>query len=173
MPGAGILRCHRWQRSANKKLEGAAAFWGRAAAGDRRHEHDAEDLEQLEEDRAVLGVKLDGAEPPSEEENQEGDVYPVWRENWPTLLFFLRLHSQWHTHSAPDGEVIRTGIMRDGIEFELRHTLGIGRRQHPALMRDIRVMEAAALQAMNEVRSAKRERREQEAERRRASSAGR
>jgi hypothetical protein len=85
-----------------------------------------------------------------DEPQQDGDAaeppqFEVWAENWPTLRLFLRLRTQWYVVATPDGEIVRTGLRRDAIEFELRHANGIPKRSWSKVLDQIYAMESAAL----------------------------
>lgn len=107
------------------------------------------------------------AEAPREEIEEEWpaeECYPVWLDTWPELQIFLNLSSQWYVVAAPDGELVRTGIRRDAIEFEQRNAPKMLRRRWPEVIRHLRQMEREALNVMYKLRAERREKREQEAQ---------
>lgn len=110
-----------------------------------------------------LGAADEIAEAPREGE-VEPERYAVWRDNWPTLMIFIRLHSKWNIVAAPDGELVRTGIWWPNIEGILRNTTGIPRRQWPEIIGDLEEMEDAALRVMNKARDERRQKRLEELE---------
>jgi hypothetical protein len=81
-----------------------------------------------------MGVVLPGPEPEKDCE--------VWDENWETVMMFLRLQTQWN--------VVMGGFT--GIKYEVLQWLcSLYSVEDPkAMLEGIQVMEAAALQVLND-----------------------
>lgn len=110
-------------RSARKKLEAAAQHW--AAGGEK---------DDTPEDAAILGVALaDEPAPP--------DNFEVWDENWEIVMMFLRMQTQWN--------VTMGGFV--GLKYEVLRWLCdlYSVEDQRAMLDGLRIMEAAALQMMN------------------------
>ena len=90
--------------------------------------------DDTEDDARLMGVVLPEPQP---EENFE-----VWDENWETVLMFLRLQTQWN--------VTMGGYI--GVKYEvLRWLCDLYSIEDPrAMLEGIQVMEAAALQVLND-----------------------
>lgn len=75
-------------------------------------------------------------------ESGEGDgSFEVWPENWPALLLFMDVQTQWNTDSGAF-----VGLRYEAVEAVMR----IRRmKDRDALLDDLRVMEYAALEVMN------------------------
>lgn len=67
----------------------------------------------------------------------------MWAENWPALNVFLTLSTQWRL--APSGHLV--GLDYTAIPPALG-MLGVARREWPELFEDLRVMERAAIEAL-------------------------
>lgn len=67
----------------------------------------------------------------------------VWEENWPAVMFFSRLSTQWRMigMSGPSG-LDYTAVL------SLLRTLRLPRDESEALFEDVQTMERAALQEM-------------------------
>ena len=66
----------------------------------------------------------------------------MWEENWPSVIFFSRLGTQWRVGvSGP------TGLDYTAVLALLR-TLRLPRDEHDALFDDVQTLERAALQEM-------------------------
>jgi hypothetical protein len=81
-----------------------------------------------------------GLDPSVLPEDQPCD-FEVWDDNWDVVMMFLRLQTQWNTTMA--------GFM--GIKYEVLQWLcGLYSVEDPrAMLEGIRIMEAAALQLLN------------------------
>lgn len=86
-------------------------------------------------------------------ENRDDDDFEVWPENWDAVMAFLAVSTQWRT--APFGggmapmQVIYQGLDYTAVRAGLD---GFGIETSPALWRDLRVIEAAARNALNGIR---------------------
>lgn len=100
----------------------------------------------------MLGLSDEIASAPTEQDVEPPD-YEIWEENIPTLNLFLSLKNQWDMIISPDGEVIRTGIKTQAIEFKLKYQNGIPKKDYTKLVQQIEWMEDAALKVMNEARA--------------------
>lgn len=67
----------------------------------------------------------------------------MWEENWPSVIFFSRLGTQWRT----SGMGSPTGLDYTAVLALLR-TLRLPRDEHDALFDDVQTLERAALQEM-------------------------
>jgi hypothetical protein len=87
------------------------------------------------DDAAVLGVVL-----PAEE--TQPDDFEVLEENWETVAMFLRMQTQWNV--AMGGFV--------GMRYDVLHWLCdlYSVEDQRSMLEGLRVMEAAALQVLNE-----------------------
>ena len=67
----------------------------------------------------------------------------MWEENWPSVIFFSRLGTQWRMSgmSGPSG-LDYTAVL------SLLRTLRLPRDESEALFEDVQTMERAALQEM-------------------------
>lgn len=74
----------------------------------------------------------------------------VWEENWPSWLFFLKVQTQWIWTSGM--AVVRMGLNYPAVESTLRMA-GIPRRQWPALLDDLQVIEVAVLDGETKARA--------------------
>ncbi|MHB2265807.1 DUF1799 domain-containing protein [Aliihoeflea sp. PC F10.4] len=99
-------------------------------------------------DFAGFGVRV--------EVNEEAqDDFPVWPENWQSLLAFLDCSTQWRI-VAGFGFAEESGLDYAGVNALLDRRFGnrpAGRRQASRIFEDIRTMEEAALKALIEVRN--------------------
>lgn len=78
-----------------------------------------------------------------EEVEDEGARYEVWPENWETVQAFLALSTQWRVN-AFTGKFL--GLIYSSVESTLR-MMKIDNT--PEVFHGLRVMEAAALEALN------------------------
>lgn len=108
-----------------KKLKEAAEYWARGSSSDESHA-----------DAAVLGLNADDL-PSSTPEDFE-----VLEENWEIVMMFMRLQTQW--------QVTMGGFV--GLRYEtLPWLCGLYSVEEPRTMLEgIQVMEAAALQKLND-----------------------
>lgn len=109
----------------------------------------------------MLGLSDEIADAPTEHDVQV-ELYPIWPDNQRAVELFLELAPQWDRVAEVDGELTRIRLRWDSVEILLRHTNGIPRRDWPQLFNALRIMERAALSAMNDERNKRRERREEE-----------
>jgi len=79
-------------------------------------------------------------------EEVSDDDFGIWLENWPAVEAFLAVHTQWRVCTLPDGKAYWSGLDYAGVAAGLT---GAGIETSPALWRDLRVMEAAARNALN------------------------
>lgn len=90
-------------------------------------------------------VEDDEEEEPGEgERDEDGDVVRVWPENLESVLLFFDLRTQW-LRAGMDGA-------RVGLDYKAAHQELEGRRvlDHEPFMRDLRVMELAAMEVFGE-----------------------
>jgi Phage related hypothetical protein (DUF1799) len=72
------------------------------------------------------------------------DDVEIWPENWGTFVLFSRIRTQWRVGFAgPTG-------LDYGVLFTLIDRMGLDADKSDQLFEDIRVMEQAALSAMQE-----------------------
>lgn len=124
-----------------KKLIDAARYW----ATDGK-------ISQLEQrEQIAQDAKLFGIDPKELEEacridpEQENDDYEIWPENETVLYVFLNCGTQWR-RVATVGGIIALGLDYPAVESTMR-MLSI--QDQEEVFRDLRVMEAAALEVMN------------------------
>lgn len=102
----------------------------------------------------VAGLEQAGAPPEIIESARKRRVntaeFEVWEENWESLLLFLGMGTQWQVCAGMAG-VMYIGIPAQSIEAEMNMQC-IGKKQRPALLADIRIMERAALPILNKPR---------------------
>ena len=98
-------------------------------------------------DFQALGVTI---EPDAfgEAEGQE-EAFEVWAINWQAVTGFLTIETQWRVTGRPVG-LCWLGIDYTAAAAALR---GRSRRRFQRLLADLRIMEAAALPILNNVRS--------------------
>lgn len=73
----------------------------------------------------------------------EGDAAQVWPENWPAYLLFAQVQTQWRVGAAG-----ATGLDYLPL-FHKMDRMRLEPEEYEELEADIRVMEFAALEAMN------------------------
>lgn len=66
----------------------------------------------------------------------------MWQENWPAVLFFSRLSTQWRTGIGCQSGLDYTAVLA------LLRTLRLPRTEFDALFEDVQVMEGEALREM-------------------------
>ncbi len=81
-------------------------------------------------------------------ESADGNDFEIWPENAAALEFFLELSTQWRAVARAAGVVIQ-GIGYADIEACMR-LRGIRARDRAGLFLNLRIMERAALQVMND-----------------------
>lgn len=90
--------------------------------------------DDTEDDARLMGVVLPESEPEKD--------FEVWDENWEIVMMFMRLQTQWN--------VVVGGFT--GLKYEvLRWLCDLYSVEDPkAMLEGIQVMEAAALQVLND-----------------------
>lgn len=131
----------RSPRRAAKKLIGAARYW--AGVSDDAFvpdQHVIDSLIELGAPQDVIAAAKRGV---------VSDDYEIWPENLDALNVFLDLGSSWDWVALPGGGALRVGIRATEIVATLR-IFGFRRARRAKLFRDIRAMERAALDVMNQ-----------------------
>lgn len=77
---------------------------------------------------------------------KDAEMFQVFAENWPAVVAFLSVSTQWRAISRMDGSVYWQGLDYAGAE---RGFAMAGITIDPALWGEIRVMEAAARNRLN------------------------
>lgn len=80
------------------------------------------------------------------QDTAESVVVDVWPENWPAVMAFGRLMTQWATGMAGPTGIVYASVP---VVFDM---LGLERAQWPTTFEDVRVMEIEALNYMAEQR---------------------
>lgn len=111
----------------------------------------------------MLGLLDEIADAPTEEDVKEPD-YEVWPENLTALNLFLSLEHKWDSVVSPDGELIRTCIKAEEVEFKLKYLNGVPKKVHARLVEQLDWMERAALAVMSKARIERMQRRAEELE---------
>jgi len=90
--------------------------------------------DETADDAKLMGVVLPSSEPEKD--------FEVWDENWDIVMMFMRLQTQWNT--------VMGGVT--GLKYEVLQWLcGLYSVEDPkAMLEGIQVMEAAALQVLND-----------------------
>lgn len=139
------------RRSPKGKLREAARAWALARSGRTDDTRAVRPDDQVRRDAEALGVPAENLPDPDDEE--ETEVFQVWDINWPSMALFLDCSSQWRAIAS------MAGVFWLGIDYAAAKALLDARprraaRRHPAhrLLADLRVMEAAAVEVMNEER---------------------
>ncbi|MEQ1499430.1 MAG: DUF1799 domain-containing protein [Novosphingobium sp.] len=84
-------------------------------------------------------------------EGGKGDDFEVWAENWDAVCAFLFVATQWRAIAqGMDGRVYWQGLDYSAVAAGLA---GAGIAATPALWNDLRVMEAAARNVLNGMRT--------------------
>lgn len=143
---------HRGQA---KKLTEAARWWAGVREEPEAGDFEVDDsiLEAMQamgappEDIEATRARIAATAPPAPEQPQ---AFGVWPENWPTVMAFVALGTQWQ-HAGMNGQ--RTGLNYPSLWGYLdRH---IRRpRKRKAMEADLRLMERAALNAWAEMHQA-------------------
>lgn len=90
---------------------------------------------------AAMGITIKSK--PAEKAERD---FEVMEENWPSLLLFLDLQTQWRRHIGIRGHITWQGLDYTAVEALMR----IERvKDKKTAMRDLRAMEAAALPVLN------------------------
>ncbi|MEW6479781.1 MAG: DUF1799 domain-containing protein [Pseudomonadota bacterium] len=76
-------------------------------------------------------------------EDYEDDDYGVWPENWPAVVVFMQLRTQWRISFAG-----ATGLDY-GVLYPLLDRVTTDPDEWQQLLDDVRVLESAALDVMN------------------------
>lgn len=71
-------------------------------------------------------------------------TYEVWDENWPTVMMFLRMQTQWNTTMAGYLGLKYEVLLMPGGLFDLYCV-----EDRVAMLEDLRLMEGAALSTLN------------------------
>lgn len=82
----------------------------------------------------------------------EEDTVEVWQANWPSVLLFLRLETQWRCVARGMGGILHwLGLDYAAAAALLDQRTRREKRRHPArmLLDDLRIMEREALTVMN------------------------
>jgi len=77
------------------------------------------------------------------EQWQQSKDFEVWPENWPVVLLFLDLATQWTIVATMSG-AMTTGLRYDGVLAYFRL-----RGERPRYMDDLQAMESAAVPVLN------------------------
>lgn len=111
---------------------------------------DAEIRRQAE----ALGVPAECLPPEEEDEDETGPMMNVWRDNWPSVMFFLSLETQWRV-AGTMADLFWVGVDYVAADVILRHRTREERRERPAadLLADLALMERAARNILNEARA--------------------
>jgi hypothetical protein len=114
---------------------------GPPAAIDEDDLHDIRRLGASDDDLAALAERTAA---------RDRTGVPVWPENWPVVLAFCAVATQWRTVWV--GGLEGGGLMRTGLDYEgVRAGLAmLGIEVTPDLVRGLQVMEHAALEAWSE-----------------------
>lgn len=132
----------------NKKLEEAARWW----AGDRhasaaRLTPGAAVLDGLIADSApedvieAVRARIEQAATPDED---TADAFEVFSENWDSVLFFLRIGTQWNAIGGME-RVHWLGLNYAGVETRMPKS----KKKRKKLWDDLQIMEATALEVLN------------------------
>ena len=135
----------------NKKLEEAARWW----AGDRhvsaaRLTPGAAVLDGLIADSApedvieAVRARIEQAATPDED---TADAFEVFSENWDSVLFFLRVGTQWNAIGGME-RVHWLGLNYAGVETQMSQD----RKKRAKLWAALQLMERAALEVLNSQR---------------------
>lgn len=113
------------RRRSGKKLKEAAEHWARGS-----------EIDESIADAAVIGIDPASLPPP------ESDEFEVMEENWEIVVMFMRMQTQW--------QVTMGGFV--GLRYEtLRWLCDLySVEDHRAMLEGIQVMEAAALNVLND-----------------------
>lgn len=78
-------------------------------------------------------------------QHEGGSVFPVWWENWPAVCLFLACQTQWRF------QVAGARVLWQGLDYPAVRAAAamLDQVMTPALFDDLRVMEGAALEALN------------------------
>ncbi len=82
----------------------------------------------------------------------EEDTVEVWKANWPSVLLFLRLETQWRCVARGMGGILHwLGLDYAAAAALLDQRTRGEKRRHPArrLLDDLRIIEREALAIMN------------------------
>ena len=135
----------------NKKLEEAARWW----AGDRhasaaRLQHGTAVLDGLIADSApedvieAVRARIEQAATPDED---TADAFEVFSENWDSVLFFLRVGTQWNAIGGME-RVHWLGLNYAGVKARMPKS----KKKRKKLWDDLQIMEATALEVLNSQR---------------------
>lgn len=116
---------------------GKLRWAGRAWAEGTLNEDDGPD--ELAQDAEFFGLDIAGLTP---------DPAGVWPDHIPAVLAFLAVQTQWRWVSVGPGMLLATGLDYSAATAALTHE---GLEITSALWGDLRVIEAGAREALNEV----------------------
>lgn len=74
--------------------------------------------------------------------------FEVFEENWPSLLFFISLKTQWVIALGGMGGAVYIGLNYPAVEAAM-NLKQIPKKERPSLFHDLQVMEEAALEVLN------------------------
>lgn len=121
------------------KLKGAAITWARATTGEVDRSRPAEVDEEVSAQFEMLGAKVEATA-----KADAGD-FPVAAENWPTLMLFLALQTQWRVIAGSKG-LVWLGFDYSAVESFMRLTKIKRKRRR---MAELQEMEGVALTVLN------------------------
>lgn len=130
--------CER--RSAQGKLKRAAAHWARRRTGTADHSKPAALTKETRSDFEKLGVKREALPQAKPQEH-----FGVWEANWPALLLFLDLQTQWVIVPGENGFAY-VGLNYQAVESFMNIAETENRK---AMMKDLQVMEGVAAVILN------------------------
>ncbi|MER9211566.1 DUF1799 domain-containing protein [Mesorhizobium sp. M0663] len=108
---------------------------------------------QARQDAEALGVPSENLPEPTDDE--ESDVFEVWDINMPSVVLFLGCETQWRVVArGMQGLLYWIGIDYTAADVLLRARPKREKKRYPdgRLLNDLRDMEIAAREIMNEVR---------------------
>lgn len=104
----------------------------------------------MQEQRTALGLPEDAFSEYIQEEADDDAPIEVDPDNWQSALVFLDLSTSWRRQVPPmGGRVIWEGLIQADIWSVIRDAHGIEGAEARDVYRDIRLMEGAALEALN------------------------
>ena len=82
---------------------------------------------------------------------QHQDDFAVFEDNWESLMFFLRLKTQWNQIPLPAGGLLVTGLNYQAVQsvLQIQH---IPKFKWRGLFLDLQIMEKAALEVINKAK---------------------
>ena len=82
----------------------------------------------------------------------EPDHYRIWPDCCATLNVFIAMETQWHMVGV-EGELVRTRLAYESFNTVYENMAGLGRRQRTEIFNDLRYMERAAINVINDERT--------------------